>query len=235
MRLISAFLLLSLFVAFGCKKDDPTKPVRERSYLHILGAAAPSDTFNITFDYYNADDIVISGFYYKRNFPLGGYADMMAAGTPDEFGNGKLFMTATKNNIINATPDTILQPIEIVLAADKKATLVLADSLGSLKAKMYADEFASQTDANVRFLNLDASIASATLRASNGAWTIGGEAFLSDGTIVTVPAGTYTIEVVNDDTGSVIASIANYTLSSWGGYSFYLGQGSGGELEVVRY
>lgn len=235
MRLISAFLLLSLFVAFGCKKDDPTKPVRERSYLHILGAAAPSDTFNITFDYYNADDIVISGFFYKRNFPLGGYADMMAAGTPDEFGNGKLFMTATKNNIINATPDTILSPMEIALLPNEKATLVLADSIGKLKAKMYADVFPSGTDANMRFLNLDARVASATLRASNGAWTIGGEGFLGNGNIVTVPAGTYTIEVVNDDTGAVIASIANYTLSSWGGYTFYLGQASGGELDVVRY
>lgn len=235
MRLISAFLLLSLLLAFGCKDDDTVTPVRERSYLHILGAAAPSDTFNITFDYYNADDIVINGFFYKRNFPIGGYADMMAAGTPDEFGNGKLLLTITKNNFINATPDTLLQPSEIVLGAEEKATLVIADSLGSMRSRKYLDVYTNNADANIRFLNLDASVASATFRASNGAWAVNAAPFLGSGDFIQVPVGVYDIEVVNDDTGNVIATVSSYSLSNWGAYTFYLGQGSGGELEVFRH
>jgi hypothetical protein len=144
-------------------------------------------------------------------------------------------MTVTKNNFINATPDTLLQPAEIVLGAEEKATLVIADSAGNMRSRKYLDVYTNGADANIRFLNLDASVGSATFRATNGVWAVNSAAFLGNGDFIQVPVGIYDIEVVNDDTGNVIATISTYSLSNWGAYTFYLGQGSGGELEVFRH
>ncbi|MEY3443867.1 MAG: hypothetical protein RLZZ519_2148, partial [Bacteroidota bacterium] len=80
-RLFALTLIATALLAVGCKEDDPTNPERSRSYLHIVDAVA-ADTFNLTFDYYNVNDVVIKDFVFQRNFPIVGYADMEAGGAP---------------------------------------------------------------------------------------------------------------------------------------------------------
>lgn len=236
MRLFTAFLLASMFLAFGCKEPQNDPPVRERSYLHILGASSPGGEYNITFDFYNADDIVIEDFFYKRNFPISGYADMLAAGIPDEFGNGKLFLTTTQNNIINAVPDTLVQPTEIVLPANEESTIAFADSFGTQVMRMYSDVWdEASTDAKVRFLNLNADAPSVSINATSGAFSFTGISFLDDGSFQYVPPGTYDIQFVNDDTGGIIGTISNYSLTSWGAFTFYVTAQGGGDVDVFRH
>jgi hypothetical protein len=144
-RSIVFALIATALLAIGCKKEDPTPPVKDRTLLHIVSLVS-SDTFDLTFDYFNADDVVIDDFVFLRNFPIIGYADLEAGGTPDEFGNGKLYLSASRQRFIDVKPDTLMPPRNIVLTKDEKSTICLGDSAGKLRFLKIKDEFSFPHD-----------------------------------------------------------------------------------------
>lgn len=217
----SAFVLAALLIFAGCKEDEPVTPDRGRTFQHILNAAE-IPTFDITFDYFNADDVVISGFNYKRNFPLVGYADMEAGGTPDDFGNGKLFLSASRQQFIDIAPDTVMEPMDIVLNRDEKSTIALTDSFGELIFIKYEDVFSfpSDTTAMVRFINLASGMPTASLESQNGNVNISGVAFMANSDFMAVPNGQHVVEL-KDTAGAVIGS-QNLWIGGGTAYTFYL-------------
>lgn len=226
----AAFVLLLLattVLGTGCKEEGPVPVDRQRSYLHILGGAAV-DTFDITFDYYNADNVVIKNFYYQRNFPIQGYADLQATRQPDEFGNGKMWMLAQRQPFANVAPDTILGPEELFLTPDEQATLCFADSMGTLVTLKIADNvsFPNDTTAMVRFINLGPETGSAGLTTVDGSLNNMGVGFLQYTDFLPVNRGSRTFEV--RDSANAVVSSAGYWLYGRKAYTFYLsGNGSG--------
>ncbi len=221
-------LLLATSVLTSCNNDEDPVPVdRQRSYLHILGAA-DVDTFNITFDYFNTADVVIKDFYYRRNWPIQGYADLQAGGTPDEFGNNKLFVVGTRSSFVNVPIDTVMQPTDIVLAPDEQSTLCIADSMGTLVTLKIVDNisFPNDTSALVRFINLAPEQASAGLSSTDGSFIQSGVGFLQHTDFQPVPTGASVFEV-SDTSGTVTSSLI-YDLRPGKAYSIYLsGNGNG--------
>lgn len=220
MRRLFAFSLIGITLLMAGCKDDDLKPLdRGRTNLHIVGAV--QDSFDLTFDYYNGDDVVIKDFYFNRNFPLIGYADMEAGGTPDEFGNGKLYLMASKQPFINIAADTLMDPREIELLKDEKSTVVLADSVGSLRFLKIKDqiEFPTDTSAAVRFINVSNNYPTATLASVDGAVSIGNISFWNASDFIYVHHGQYVVEL-RDSNGAVVTSI-NLWLGGRSAYTFF--------------
>jgi hypothetical protein len=219
-RSIALALIATSLLAVGCKKDDPTPPTKDRTYLHIM-SAVPSDTFDLTFDYFNADDVVIDDFLYRRNFPIVGYADLEASGTPDEFGNGKLYLSASRQRFLNVKPDTLMPPREIVLAKDEKNTICLADSAGKIRFLKIKDavEYATDTTTALRFINLSNTQATASLGSTDGRISISNIAFWNNSAYVNLPHGQYDVEL-RDASGTVINTVSLW-LSGRTAYSFF--------------
>jgi hypothetical protein len=220
-RLFAFALVATALLTAGCKEDDPTTPEKGRTYLHIVDAVV-ADTFDLTFDYFNGDDRVISDFVFLRNFPIVGYADIEASGTPDEFGNGKLFLTASRQPFINLPPDTLMPPREIELAKDEKNTLVLADSGGTvrfLKIKDPEITYPSDTSAAVRFINVSNFHATASLGSADGAISIPNINFWNHSSFVYFPHGQYDLEL-RDANGAVLMTIPLW-LGGRNAYSFF--------------
>lgn len=229
----AAFVLLILATTLfstGCKDDEPVPVDRQRSYLHILGGAAVSD-FDITFDYYNADNVVIEDFSYKRNFPIQGYADLQATREPDEFGNGKMYMTTTRQAFVNTPIDTVSPPKELFLVPDEQATLCFADSFGTLVTIKIVDniEFPNDTTAMVRFINLAPETGTAGLSTTDGSLNNTGLGFLQYTDFLPVNEGVQIFEVL-DSSNTVINSNAYY-LYGRKGYTFYLSGNGAGDLD----
>lgn len=226
-----AFTLLSL----GCKKEeDVVKPDRGRSYVHLLGAVN-TDTFDVGIDYYNSRDLVIEDFYYHRNFPMVGYADMEAAGIPDSFGNGKLFFSLSRQPFANQSRDTIMQPRSVVFDRDAKATICFADSFGTKILVKYNDLLPAIDTANamIRFLNLSAPVTSAELSTSDGAANFAGVAFAGESPFQAVAPGLRTFEV-RDGNGSLVTTLdvdVNPSLV----YTFYLSGSSNKQLRFFLH
>lgn len=220
-RLFALTLIATTLLAVGCKKDDPTNPDRSRTYLHIVDAVI-ADTFNLTFDYYNVNDVVIKDFVFHRNFPIVGYADMEAGGTPDEFGNGKLYLTASRQPFLDVAPDTIMAPREVELVKDEKSTIVLADSANSVRFLKIKDEFtfATDTTAGIRFINVSNLHPTATLASADGAIAIPNVAFWDNSDFAYFPHGQYDIEL-RDSNGGVMMTISLW-LSGKTAYSFFV-------------
>lgn len=220
MRRLFAFSMIGITLLMaGCKDDDLTPIDRGRTNLHIVGAV--QDSFNLTFDYFNGDDVVIKDFYFNRNFPLVGYADMEAGGTPDEFGNGKLFLMASKQPFINVTADTLMEPREIELMKDERSTLVLADSLGSMRFLKILDQinYPTDTSAAVRFVNVSNNYSTASLTSLDGAVGISNVSFWNASDFTYVRHGQYLLEL-RDSNGAVVTSMSLW-LGGRSAYSFF--------------
>lgn len=234
MKRLTFLAIAATLFAFGCKKEDVVKPDRGRSYVHILGALE-ADTFNITIDYYNSNDVVINDFYHHRNFPMQGYADLEAGGTPDEFGNGKMYVTLSSQPFANLAPDTVMTPKTLVLERDARSTICFVDSFGTKTIVKYDDVLptADATNSQVRFINLRSQIASASLTSTDAAANIGGVNFLSASAFGPVAAGFHTFEV-KDGSGNVLTS-ATVNVSPYTTYTFYVSGTSGPQLNYFAH
>lgn len=221
MRRSIAFALIAcaLLIA-GCKDDDLTPPEYGRTLVHVM-SAVPQDTFDLVFDYYNADDVVIDDFVFNRNFPLIGYADMQEGGQPDEFGNGKLFLTASRQPFINVAPDTVMPSKDIVLEKDKRLTICLADSAGAIRFLKIEDDFSFATDTStaVRFINFSNLHATASLGSADGSVSLPNVAFWTSSSYINLPHGQYDVEL-RDGSGAVVNTVSLW-LSGRTAYSFF--------------
>ncbi|MEM7039488.1 MAG: hypothetical protein AAF570_21115 [Bacteroidota bacterium] len=219
MRRYSVFLLALLLIV-GCKEDPPETPDRGRTFLHLL-SGAEVDTFDVTFDYFNADDQVIKDFHWMRNFPISGYADMEAGGEPDEFDNGKLFMTITRQPFANLPADTVMMPMDLILERDQEATMCIVDSFGEITLLKFVDEYSTSPGmANVRFINLASGQPVAGLTTASGDLNISNVSFMEASAWTTVPAGVQMVEL-RDTSGTAVVS-QNLWLNSSGVYTFYV-------------
>lgn len=171
--------LLTLTLA-GCKEEPPVEVNRARSYLHII-SGADVDPFDVTFNYYNADNIVIDDFFFRRNFPNVGYANLEATDDLDEFGNGEMSLTLSRQIFANEDPDSLLPTEVLVLNPDEQATLCFADSMGTMVTLKIADNYTfadGDNQAKVRFINLASAIDDANLTTATTALNLNGVGFL---------------------------------------------------------
>ncbi|MEM0999007.1 MAG: DUF4397 domain-containing protein [Bacteroidota bacterium] len=239
MRAYTAVFLLAMIILAGCndEPEDVIPPVRERSFLHIVGGAETA-SFDITFDYFNADNKVIEDFFYQRNFPLEGYADLQAAGnTVDTFGNGQLFLTATRQPFANEAPDTIAGPQAVTLMPNEKSTLAFADSAGTLKMLKFTDEYSFPDGATsaIRFINLSPNFPIASLSLSVNGNTVAEIAnvnALSASNFINVGDDQILVEA-KDGNGNLLSSI-NMWIGGGVAHTFYL-SGTGDGLAVFKH
>lgn len=226
---LSATLLL-VFVA-SCKKDNTIDPNRGRSALHILSASQNKDTFDLNFNYFNVSNTVIGRFYFNRNWPLEGYADLEEGGTADEFGNGRIWMVGTKTSTVFGVPDdTVLKERALILTKDEKSTLCFADSSGEIAVVKFKDEFTVPDTGKtaVRFINLHEAYSATSLLSSNNTnINLAGTAFLGASAFVTVTRGVYSF-IVRDDVGTtVIGSSGNVNFEGEGVYTVFFTDDNG--------
>ena len=228
MRIQPVFLLfLLVIVLVGCKEEDPIDMLDSRSYLHVLGGASIAD-FDVVFDYYGGDNVVITDFSYHRNFPIEGYASLQATRTPDVYGNGKMWLSAIRSPFSNLPPDTLLQPEELELVAEEKATLCFADSLGHLVTVKMVDSLTilDSSKAYVRFVNLAADQVWAHFYLADSSYSQDSVGFLQYTDFVPVPSGYQTFEVSHSS--STVMNSLSATLYESRFYTYYLsGSGSG--------
>jgi hypothetical protein len=234
---LSALLFLALTsVLTGCDKDkDLPPPVLERSYVHIQSVTEMVDSFDITFDYWNVDDVVISNFFWNRNWPMAGYANLLEGGQPDEFGNGQLYVTATRQPFFGGAIDTLAGPITIVLDPADRQSIYVGDSAGKAFFLVLQDEFTTSAGTTaLRFVNLRSNTPVATLRSVGGAITLPATNFGAASTFTNVPSGVYDFEAV-DAGGSVVATITNVSLYDGGTSTMTLSRPSAGALSTWSY
>ena len=236
MRPYTAVLLLAILFFVGCKEKDPEviPPVRERSFLHIV-SGVDSAAFDVTFDYFNADNKVIEDFFYQRSFPMEGYADLQAGGFEvDEFGNGQLWLTLSRQIFANEAPDTLGGPEAIVLNPEEKATLCFADSAGTVKLIKVADEysFPDNITAAVRFINLSPNNAVASLSFDGGAFSIDNVAQYTASPFFPIGDDQLLIEA-KDGNGNVLSSV-NMWVSGGVAHTYYIGGGAN-DLAVFKH
>ncbi len=220
-RLLIFALFATTLLAVGCKKDDPVNNEdRPRTFLHVL-SAIQADTFDLTLDYFNSDDVVIKDFVYGRNFPIVGYADLEASGTPDEFDNGKLYAMLSYQPFLNMDADTLMEPRAIVLEADEKSTICYGDSLGTITYLKVKDEysFPNDTTAAVRFINLSNGNATASLGSVSGAVSIPNVNFWSESQFMNFSHGQYQLQFL-DANGAAGGSVSLW-LAGGTAYTFY--------------
>jgi hypothetical protein len=219
-KLLVFALFATTLLALGCKKDDTVTPVRERSYLHIL-SALPADSFDLKLDYYNSNDVVIKDFVFGRNFPIAGYADLEASDTPDEFGNGKLYVLLSNQRFIDRPVDTVMPPKVTSLVPDEKSTICFADSMGTVNFLKIKDEYSIPNDTTfaVRFINLSNAHPTASLGSSNAVINIGGVAFWTNSEFQYFPHGQYDVQLI-DANGAVVGTVSQW-LGGGSAYTFY--------------
>lgn len=219
------FVGLSLILAISaCKpNDDFVDPNRQRSFLHIVNASADNDTFDITFDYYNANNLVISSFYFNRNWPFSGYASLEEGGKADTFGHGKLWVVASvPSGVIGVDDDTIMEPKSIELVAEEKSTMCLVDSGGEMVVMKFVDDYSLPMDtfALIRFINLKQEVVTANMASGDGVINVPSVAFGAASTYATVPRGNYSLKV--DDGTTTLVTIPSVDLKKGEVYTFYL-------------
>jgi|GEM_PF-2171706 len=222
-------LLLTLTLA-GCKEEPPVEVNRARSYLHII-SGADVDPFDVTFNYYNADNVVIEDFFFRRNFPNVGYANLEATDELDEFGNGEMLISLSRQVFANEAPDTLLSPEALVLNADEQATLCFADSMGTMVSLKIADTYSfsdGDTQAKVRFINLASAIDDATLTTAASTVNLNGVGFLQ-ATEFTPIDPLYQDFEIRDAGGSLLAAQQVY-LYPRTAYTVILGGNGNGNL-----
>jgi hypothetical protein len=234
MKRLSFIALAALLLTAGCKEDVTVKPDRGRSFLHILGAVE-ADSMRVTLDYFNANNVVIDDFYYHRNFPIRGYADLEAGGKPDEFGNGKLLISLSSQPLANVAPDTAMAPRAIELVRDEKATICFVDSMGTTVLLKIKDTYnAPDADfAQVRFVNLSSAQPTASLTTDNGAFSIGGIPFMGNSEFMAVEDGLYNVEV-RDAGGAVLQTLPLF-INGYTTYTFYVSGRGTPELQYFAH
>jgi hypothetical protein len=219
-----ALLILTSLLFAGCAKDpDFEPPSYDNTYLHIVGGSNLVDSFAVVFDYYNADDVVIGKFWHLKQWPSRGYADLTAAGTPDEFGNGKLYLHTIKyNSPVAGENDTLINKKDFIMLGEERSTLCFADSSGEMIMVKFLDEYGvPATDMiNVRFINLMETVNSASLTESGGI-NIGGIGPRNASSFVQFPEGIHNLQAINDGNGAPISSI-NVDLYKGGTYTFFI-------------
>ena len=238
MRTFQILAVLALVFLFSCKKPDDT-PVRGTSNLHILGAAENKDTFNLNFDYFNVDNVVIANFYNRRNWPMTGYAPLEEGGTPDKYGNGRIYLVGIKPSyFVNQTPDTVLFPRAIELVKDEKSTLCIADSAGFLAVVKFKDVYFTPDTgfAQIRLINLDETVTIGSISSTNGVITTASIRFLEATPFISVPPGTYDFVLKNDTLITTIGTLNGVHIPEKAVYSFYLNNITGSHvLDSIRH
>ncbi len=223
----AAILLILLALSLvGCKEEGPVDINRARSYLHIANAA-DGDPFDITLDYYNADNVVIDDFFFRRNFPNVGYANLEASDELDEYGNGAMYLSLSRQPFANDPPDTILAPTELMLVAEEKASLFFVDSVGTMSLLKLTDNYSfvdTDTFAKVRFINLASEVDDATIESLDGSLSQAGVGFLQNTDFLNMSAFAQDFDI-KDAAGTVLAS-QNIYLYPRAAYTIFLG-GSG--------
>ncbi len=216
--------LLLLLTGTACKnKNNFVDPDRKRSFLHVVNGADDSPTFDISINYFNVNNLVIADFFYNRNWPISGYADLEEGGEADEFGHGKLWITALIDTNSSTIPDdTVMMPREIKLEADQKSTLCFADSSGKLVIVKFEDEFTAPDDtfALLRFINLKQDVPAATLKSGDGVIQLQDISSFAASTYMAVPRGNYSIEV--NDGSTVLFTDPDVDILEGQVYTFYL-------------
>ncbi len=234
-RPAAILLILLAFSLVGCKEEGPVDVDRARSYLHIANAA-DGDPFDVTFDYYNANNVVIDDFTYRRNFPNVGYANLEATDVLDDFGNGALKLSLARMPFANDPPDTILPPMEMQLVADEQASLFFVDSLGTMTTLKLIDNYAfadGDNFAKVRFINLASEVDDAGFESVDGNITQSGIAFLQNTEFMNIPPLGHDFEI-KDAGGSVIAT-QNIYLYARSAYTVFLGGSGTGTVGWYRH
>ena len=217
--------LLSLMVVTGCKKEEFVPIERERTALHIVGAAIIPASYDLNLDYFNVGTTVIDSFFYMRNWPTQGYADLESAGTEiDEFDNGKLFFTGTRENALGEI-DTVFAQTDIQLLPNASASMFMYNDSGELKMSLIPDVLpvVADTMAAFRFANFNENFPSVSLQFQVTGSLISGVGFTTaSGFSGLETPGNYVVDVIDDANGAIIATVGNVSLQAGKVYTYYL-------------
>ena len=223
---ISTLILLVLFVS-ACR-ETPFDPIEQsRTYLNILNAYGPTDKVDVYLRSYESDGLFAGNVDFMESWPNGGYASMI---TTSGFDSLEKEPDTWLRVLERSTGNTIIPEEGFRLNPEVRASVVLIDSFGKAKIVKTIDVFESPGDtaANVRFMNVNYTMASVSLRTSDDS-TLNIERlnFLNYSKFSQIPPGTYDFEFVFDQTASVVTSLPAMRIEAGRTYSFFLTQQGG--------
>ncbi len=217
--------LFALFLLIASCQDEPFKPLEQsRTYMNLLNAYGPAARVDVYLRSFESDGLFASNIDFMESWPKGGYASLI---------------TTTGFDSLEKEPDTWLRIIdrnsgdEVIpeegfrLNPEVKASVVLIDSVGKAKLVKTIDIFDAPGDtaANVRFMNVNYTMASVSLRIKNDStFNIDRLNFLNYSGFSKIKPGTYDFEFVFDQAQSVVATLPGVNIQAGNTYNFFLTQ-----------
>jgi hypothetical protein len=218
------FVVLCLLVLGSCQDEPPFEPIDlDRTELHLLNAYGPVDQVDVYLESYESNGLFASNLKFLESWPNGGYASLL---------------TSVGFDSLESDPDVFIRIAErggdgdiierqgFRLNPEVKTSLVLIDSVGKPKLVKTIDIFESPGDtaANLRFMNLNYTMLSVSLRTADSTLDIGRLNFLNYSRFESLEPGIYDFEFVFDLTGSVVARLNQQRIEAGRTYSLFLTQ-----------
>ncbi len=214
----------------SCTEEDPFGEVEQqwRTSVHFLNTFPGVGSVDLVMKNFDEIKVIAEDVSFGEGWPKNGYVSILSSPNEDTtiFKKGGLFMTV----VDHTTRDSLVDFTVLRLNRDRKITLVLVDSVGKPLMVKTIDDYDDPplNTANVRFMNVNNTLLSVTLRDAERTFSISNLNFLNYSTFQFAPVGTNkTIEFVDDFSGRVLDTLTNVTISRDRIYSFYLTQREG--------
>lgn len=217
-------LIFSLMLVTGCRPDEPFEPIEQsRTYLNLLNAYGQVDKVDVYLRSFESDGLFASNVNFLESWPKGGYASMITTAGFDS---------------LEKEPDTYLRMVErrtsnevipeqgFRLNPEVRSTIVLIDSVGKAKLVKTIDVFDAPGDtaANVRFMNINFTMTSVSLRTPDSTILIDRLNFLNYSRFHQMPPGIYDFEFISDQTRTIVSTLKDVNIEKGKTYSFFLTQ-----------
>jgi hypothetical protein len=223
-NIVFSSLIIVLLMLASCKADEPFEPIeRSRTSLNLLNAYGPVNKVDIFLRSFESNGLFASNVNFMESWPKGGYASLI---------------TTSGFDSLEKEPDTYLRVVErssakeiiseqgFRLNPDVRSTVVLIDSIGKAKLVKTIDIFEAPGDtaANVRFMNVNYTMTSVSLRSSDSTLLIDRLNFLNYSSFTKMPPGTYDFEFISDQTRTIVSTLKDVNIEKGNTYNFFLTQ-----------
>ncbi|MEL7339633.1 MAG: hypothetical protein AAGM67_04035 [Bacteroidota bacterium] len=210
-------------VLLACQNPEPFPevPQKIRAELHILNAYSEAN-IDVKIDQFDQTKKVADDLSFLESWPTTGYASLLITPQTDSTAS----ISDLKIQLIdNDTQEELVPVPDFQLKSEFPTTLCIVDSFGSPLVVRTIDDYEESVEpgmAQVRFLNLSASVLSVSLEVKNDSFKIDFFNFLNYSQFKIIPKGVKTFYFIDDFSKEVIDSIPNLEIRARQVYNFYL-------------
>jgi hypothetical protein len=217
-----SLILASLILLSACRPDRiPPLPEKKRTELHLLNLYPGVSSVDVYFENSDSDVQVAKDIRFQQSWPSQGYASLLfSPEAADSTGAGAIFF-----RVVNNMNGKVLFPNQqLLLLPGVRTSMFLIEIDSALQYVTTLDQIpaTNDTSCNIRFLNLNPQVASATLKSSDESILLSNINYLNYSLFESERADIYDISIKNDFTGAVLHTATGQSLQKGKTYSFYL-------------